>query len=397
MKVAFVSALLPYPLVSGGQVRMYQLLKYLSKTNEIHLYSFIRDPKEQALVSHLGFCKSVTTVFRGRAWQPKYIIRSFFGSHSLLFTTYSLNDMKAKLSKGIIAHHVDLVHIEPGYVGESIPQIGVPIVASEHNVEHDVYIRYIHQQISPLARGLFLNDVRKMKTDELNVWKYAAEITAVSPDDASVIKELSGKRTVTVVPNGVDTAFYAYKPRKSISADSPTFLYIGNFKWMQNMDAVSFLLTEIWPKILEKTPNAKLRIVGANAQNVLRMIPSRQVSWISFVEDMRDEYYNATILIAPIRVGGGTQYKIIESMACGLPVLTTPLGAHGFADSKDSFLWIAETAEAFVDNVQIIFRSPDRVKMLARAREEVEKSYSWDIIARELSLVWKRAYETNVS
>ena len=140
MKILFVSAVLPYPLHSGGQIRIYNLLKRLVDTHEIHLYSFIRSETEKKYLPDLRFCKSVTTVLRGRVWQPKYIYKTLTGSLPLLWSSYHNSRMVGFLADEISLGNYDLIHIEPGYVWPSVPtQHRVPIVVAEHNIEHEVY------------------------------------------------------------------------------------------------------------------------------------------------------------------------------------------------------------------------------------------------------------------
>ena len=129
MKVLFVSAVLPYPLYSGGQIRIYNLLKRLGKKHEIHLYSFIRSDKEKEYISELSFCKTVTTVLRGHAWRPNYLLKTITSSYPFLWNTYHNSDMLSFLSDEIAKGGYDCIHIEPGYVWPSIPtEHKIPIV-----------------------------------------------------------------------------------------------------------------------------------------------------------------------------------------------------------------------------------------------------------------------------
>lgn len=377
MKILFVSAVLPYPLYSGGQIRLYNLLKRLSKKHDIHLYSFIRSQKENEYLKDLRFCARVITVHRGRVWQPKYLFKSIMGTYPLLWESYHNAEMLAALSDEVVKGKYDLIHIEPGYVWPSIPtEHRVPIVIAEHNIEHAVYDAYVAQfRMYPLRPFLSL-DVAKMIKWELKSWKEAAHIITVSENDKGFISQPN----VSVVPNGVDTNVFVFRPKKSFSPDRLTFLYVGNYLWMENRDAADRIIREYWPVIHGKYPNSSLRIVGPNA-------PAGQY-FVGSVDDIQKELNKADIMLAPIRIGGGTKYKILEAMASGLPVITTRRGISGMHGEANKHFKITESAEDILGSISYLANSDIRMSMVKHARALIEKEYSWDFIAEKLDAIW---------
>jgi glycosyltransferase involved in cell wall biosynthesis len=387
MKILFVSAVLPYPLYSGGQVRIYNLLKKLSMKHDITLYAFIRDEKEKANLHELSFCKKIVTVMRGRAWQPKYVLQSLFSSVPFLYATYNNKVMQSLLEEEVKENY-DLIHLEPGYIWLSLPESNIPVVVSEHNIEHEVYEKYAHKFSFPISHLLKI-DVAKMFRWEKYIWNKASYVTAASNDDGDSIKNITSK-PVAVIHNGVDIKQFAFRPKKKIG-ETLTFLYVGTFAWMQNTDAVKLLLEDLWPNIQKKYPHATLRIVGKNPPSSLTVMKLANVTWLESVPNIYKEYTSADILLAPIRVGGGTKYKIIESMACGLPVITTTIGAQGIDISQtQKEIWIAQDITEICEAIDDIIRSPERLDRLKSARMIVEKKYSWDSIAEALDTVWKK-------
>src|SRR3972149_2017441 len=212
MKILVVSAVLPYPLYSGGQVRMYDWLKRLVKMHEIHLFSFIRSQEEREHLSQLSFCKTVTTCYRGRGWRPKYIFESLTTPYPLLWASYHNKEMLSLLSDELVKGQYDLIHLEPGYVWPSLPKTPTPVVVAEQNIEHRVYEAFVRQFPLRILRPFLMRDVVKMKSWEQYVWKLATGIVTVSKSDKSFI----GQPNVSVVPNGVDIQEFAFHPKKTM-------------------------------------------------------------------------------------------------------------------------------------------------------------------------------------
>ncbi len=392
MKILFVSAVLPYPLFSGGQIRIYNLLKKLSKDHEIILYAFIRNEKERAHVAELSFLKKVVLVHRGSAWRPKYVVKSVLGPYPLLFESYHNSQMLSLLADELAIGKYDLVHLEPGYVWPSLPKTSTPVVVAEHNIEHTIYEDFVRQVSLPILRPPMHMDVAKMKRWEKRIWKEATNVIAVSPDDKAEIESASGRGDIRVVPNGVDLASFPYNPKKSISLTNPIFLYVGSFAWMQNRDAVQYLVSDIWPSLKAKYPGAQLHVVGRNAPKTLvETLTRSDIRIMNRVENIQKEFASADVLLAPLRIGGGTKFKVLEAMAAGVPVVTTPLGATGM-NVTERDICIAENAEDFiVKTEQIIFDDKKRMDMVDHARRVIETHYSWDTIAKELDEVWREA------
>lgn len=390
MKILFVSAVFPYPLHSGGQVRIYNLLKKLSLKHEITLFAFIRNASEKQYIAELSFCKKVVVLPRGRAWQPKYILKTIFSSFPFLYVTYDHVFVKKMINVEMKNSKYDLVHIEPGYIYPSIPEAGLPLVVAEHNIEHSVYKGYAEAQPFPFLQDLLMKDVAKMKKWENKIWKIASHIIAVSDDDRAYIQQRVPTANISVVANGVDIDFFNFRDKRTIDSKKLTFLYVGNFSWMQNTDAVSFILQKYWNEIGIHYPGSMLRIVGKHFPKYLkRQLPDNVIA-IESVADIRSEYASADILLAPIRIGGGTRYKILESMAAGLPVITSTLGASGLQVSSGKELYIADTSEEVLSSIHSLCIDKKRKELVSRARQLIELHYSWDRIANVQDDVWSQ-------
>jgi glycosyltransferase involved in cell wall biosynthesis len=391
MNILFVSAVLPYPLHSGGQIRIYNLLKELSKHHSISLYSFIRTEEEKKCLKELRFLRDVTVIKRGRGMQLKYLIPSIIGTYPLLLETYNNNDMKCAIAKAIASSKYDCIHIEPFYVYPSIPDTTLPLVVSEHNVEYEVYASYAGKVKFPIIRHIQLHDAEKLRHWETDILKKASSMTTVSVDDAEKLGEATGRSDITVVPNGVDTDYFTFE-QKTFKKKKLSFVFIGNFRWIPNIDVLHKLLDDVWPVLHSANPESEFHIVGANIPEWAKRLSPKGVRFDGVVSDVRNAYRSADALIAPLSIAGGTKFKILEAFACGCPVIATQEGIAGIGGEVKDCVIIASTPKQIAAAVSDMYVRPEQWRtMCANARALVETKYSWPIIAEALSDVWKEA------
>ncbi|MEK7533034.1 MAG: glycosyltransferase [Patescibacteria group bacterium] len=389
MNILFVSAVLPFPLHSGGQIRIYNILKRLSKRHRITLLSFIRDERERDLIKHLDFCQSVRMVMRGRAWQPKYVFGSVLGKYPLLLASYDNAAMRQAIRDTVLRDQIDLIHLEPFYVWPALPKTDLPVVISEHNIEYDVYSEYARRFSLVGMKPFLLWDVGKLKKWERFVWRSADALTAVSASDASVM-EAYVNHDVTLVPNGVDLDSFPF--RKPNKRKNLTVLFVGNFRWLPNRDAAETLLDHIWPQVRRKYPQSSLLIAGRDIPAGLRgRILARGGQALGNVESIAPVYQRADIFVAPHTISGGTKFKLLEAMASGVPVVTTKQGISGLVAEAGVEYLEAETPEDFVAQISSLWDNPVLARSVAaNARTRIEKKYDWNQIALIMEDVWKK-------
>jgi len=397
MKILVVSSYLPYPLFSGGSVRLYNLLKEISKDNEITLICEKRNSQTIDDIRELEkICKKVITVPRRKQWSLSNIIKSVFSKNSFLITGHILVEMKKKIEEELRVGNYDLIHVETFYVmqnlpfgvAQSKPRVDIPVVLVEHNIEYLVYKRFV-DKASGIIRPFLRTDVNKIKKQEEEFWKKASKLVAVSDEEKALMK----REDVVVVRNGVDTQKYQIPNTKYQIPKSKTVLFIGDFKWIQNQNAIKTILDEIWPKVHAKNKDLKLWVVG---KNIPEDIKNRKTESVVFDENAPDKteeiYEKSDILLAPIAVGGGTSFKILEAMASGVAVVTTSLGAEGIVSKKQNELIIADSAEEQADGViKLAKDNESRLGLIKNARKVIEEKYDWQNIAKELEYVYKQA------
>lgn len=390
MRVLMLTPYLPYPLMTGGQTRSYNLIKRLAALGyKITLFSLIKSEQERQYIRELEkFCEEVQVFKRSeKPWTIKNILRTGLSFYPFLVVRNWAYGEKSVIRQKIKNGKFDLIHAETFYVMPHIPKTDIPVLLVEQTIEYLVYSHYAKEsRLWPLKPFLYI-DVGKLKFWEIQYWKKARKVVAMSEEDKKLMLSQDFALDVDIVPNGVDSDYFSEKVIER-SAE-PIILYLGNFTWLQNREAVEVLVQKVWPKIKKSLPQAKLWIVGKNAQDFFHDIESEDIK-VEQVADVREAYQKATVLVAPIYGGGGTRYKNFEAFASGLPVVTTSIGIGG-TDAKDGVdVIIRDNPDEIAQSAIELIQDSQRYKTIAtNAKKLVKSQYDWDPIAKHLGKIYE--------
>ncbi|MFH1970783.1 MAG: glycosyltransferase family 4 protein [Patescibacteria group bacterium] len=391
MKILMLTPYLPFPLMSGGQTRSYNLIKNLSKKHDITLFSLIKNDQEKKYIPELKkYCKKVFVFNRSKTpWTLRNILLTGFGPYPFLVIRNLAPDEKLAVKKELEEEKYDIIHAETFYVMPHIPDTNVPILLVEQTIEYLVYKHYVRNQAPFLAKIPFSIDIMKLKFWETHFWKQANRVVAMSESDKKEMLSLAPKLNIDIVPNGIDIDYFSAKPREEITPAK--VLYVGNFKWIQNVEAANILVNEVWPKIKKETKNVKLWIVGMNITDKLKEYASDDIEISEALPDIREAYSKASVLVAPIKGPGGTRLKILEAMASSLPVVTTSVGAEGLGVINEKEALISDQLDEVSKNAIKVLKDKNLSKRLGLyGKKFVESKYTWDKSAQVLDNIYSK-------
>lgn len=388
MKILMLTPYLPYPLWSGGQIRTYNLLKNLAKKHEITLFSFIRDDNENRYKEELlKFCKRVETFKRRPAWSLLNIILSGFTPYPFLVSIYYSRSLQKAIARELKSDRYNLIHAETFYVMPNIPQTSVPVLLVEQTIEFLVYKHFVETVFLPIRLLLSL-DVAKIKFWEEYYWRKAQKVVAMSLADKDVMRQEVSGLDVDIVPNGVDTE--EFSKLKKHKDKQKTILFVGNFKWLQNKEAVILLVEKIFPGIKRKLPDIKLWIVGRYPSAKIRNYQSGSIKVSADIADIKTAYAQSSILLAPIYGPGGTRYKILEAMASGLPVVTTSRGIEGLDAEDGKDIVVRDDPESLASATIEVLTKKNLSEKLGRCGKQLVNSYyGWASISEKLDALYE--------
>lgn len=395
MKILMLTPYLPFPLLTGGQTRSYNLIKRLSALgHQITLFCLVKSDNERQYVGELEkFCTDVKVFNRSeKPWTIKNILRTGLSFYPFLVVRNWAKGEREEIEKKLKNEKFDLIHAETFYVMPHLPNTSIPILLVEQTIEYLVYRHFADEFKLPLIKQLLYLDVMKMKYWERKFWGQAKRVVAMSDEDKQIMLSQSPNLSVDIVPNGVDLKFFNRRVKQR--STEPIILYLGNFTWLQNREAVKVLVDKIWPKIKSEIKGAKLWIIGKDAQRFFPNLSSKDIK-IAEVSDVREAYQQAWVLVAPIYGGGGTRYKNFEAFASGLPVVTTSIGIRGTKAEDGVEVIIRDDPFDIAHAVVELLNDKERYnKIVENAKKMVRAVYDWDPIAQKLSQIYENLGRT---
>jgi GT2 family glycosyltransferase/glycosyltransferase involved in cell wall biosynthesis len=371
---------LPYPLSHGGAVRMLNLMRRAARDFD------------QVLVSFADALSQPPPELR-EIFQEIVLVRRE-GSHALpssvrpeVVEEFDSPAFHAALRASATKWKPTVAQLEftqmAQYARDCHP-------ARTLLVEHDVTLDLYEQLVKETGDWEHRRQARLWRKFETDAWDHVDRIAVMSERDL----KLAGGARATVLPNGVDTE--RFRPTAEVTAEPGRLLFIGSFAHLPNLMAVQFFLKEVWPLLTGLEVSLHL-IAGAKHEFFLRHhgdrvkldLPRTGVHVEGFVADVRPAYGRAQVVVAPLVASAGTNIKILEAMAMGKAIVTTPAGIHGLDLVPGKDLLVAETAREMADAIAGLLGSEARrVALGDHARATAERRYGWDRIA----LLQRRLY-----
>jgi glycosyltransferase involved in cell wall biosynthesis len=386
LRILFLSRWFPYPPDNGSKIRIFNLLQELAGAHEVILVTFgkARELENQAALAHLRQVCSAVHVLPYREYRPtsRRALAGLLDTRPRwlvdTFQTAMREVVGEQVRRGCDVILASQMTMAPYAL--SFPR--VPAVLDE--VEVSGFEQAIRQSPSRLGRARHTLTWLKLARYLRRSLPHFQACTVASPLERDVLRRMAPTYpSVHVVPNALDLTQYAgpFQPPRP-----GTLVYTGSLTYSANYDAVDYFLRHIQPLVSRAEPDVQLRITGDIGGVDLNSLPRvRGVEFTGHVQDVRPVVAQSWASVVPLRLGGGTRFKILEALAMGTPVISTSKGVEGLATKHLEHLLVADTSETFAANVVELVRSPRLRQRLSTAGQElVARCYDIRPAARTL-------------
>jgi glycosyltransferase involved in cell wall biosynthesis len=374
-RVMVASPYLPFPLSHGGAVRMYNLMRRAAEEFDLLLVAFTEHaaaPPPEVL----DLCAEVVLVRRA-------------GSHDLPFTgrpevveEFASPSFRAALQQTVRKWRPAIAQLEftqlAQYAGDCAP-------ARTILVEHDITFDLCQQLLGLDDRWDLRRELDLWRKFETAAWGTVDRVVTMSEQDRSVVTTANA----VTLANGVDLDRFRPEVGQASRPVTRRILFIGSFAHRPNVMAVEFFVNDVWPLLHDATLHI---IAGARHEQyaVLSDLAQPGIVVEGFVADVRPAYQRAALVVAPLVASAGTNIKVLEAMAMGKTVVSTPAGVNGLDLIPGQDFVLVHTAQEMAAAIENLLAAPaERARIEAAARARVERDYGWDTIARSQSALYR--------
>ena len=393
LRVLFVTPYLP----SLVRVRPYQWIRSLKRLgHSVHVVA-LRPPEDRwaSREALRATCDGLDVFDLARTRTLTNAARAFLTGAPLQAAYSTHPAAAARVEQLASSGEFDVIHIEH-LRGVALAQRhgGLPVIYDAVDSISALFEQAASHAPSRAQRAMASLDLERTRRFERAVPFRFERTLVTSQAEADAFTRLAGegaRSRLAVLPNGVDLDYFTPPVTRDLSLP-PRIVLSGKMSYHANEAAALWLLREIMPRVWARRPDATVVIAGKDPGPALTALAGPRVEVTGFLEDLRQELWRATLAVAPLRYGAGIQNKVLEAMACALPVVTTSAVVRALDPSSRHSVTVGDTAPAIADAMVSLLAEPTHLAATGHAaRAYVERHHNWDVQADRLTQIYRAA------
>ena len=395
MRILWIKADRLLPVHNGGNIRSYHIARHLGNRHELTFFSYYPGKPdaeyEQALAAELpgavGFCTgtaSATPMARALDYALRLPAKAPYA-----VSRFGRPAVQQRIQEWFRQSRFEVAICDFLDAAVNFPaELSIPSVLFQHNVESEIWRRHSETEQNPAKRAVYALEYRKMRRYEAAMVRKFHHVIAVSENDRALMMKWTDASRITVVPTGVD--LQRFSPGDPARRLDGLVLFVGAMDWEPNVDAVEYFCGRVWPAICAEYPGARFRIVGRNPGRRVRSLASDSVEVTGSVPSVQEHLEQASVVVVPLRIGGGTRLKIYEAMAMAKAVVSTTVGAEGLEVTSGRDIVLADGEPRLASAVVQLLRDRSERERYEQAAVALARSFDWSAIAEQFAAVLER-------
>jgi glycosyltransferase involved in cell wall biosynthesis len=394
MHIVWLRAEPIFPLDSGNRIRSYNLLRGIAREEAV---TYVGLRQDESLVGQISdqFASPAVTVFAPlevKAGFPFYshVVMNLGSVYPYFMKRYHSGEIKSEIRKLVQAGACDLIICDTLESAVNLDfSLPVPKVLYHHAIETILWQQRYETASGLVRRAYFNYEAKRMAAYETATCnRFDRVITTSDKDHESLVADYKVTAPLSVVPVGVDCAFF--KPEKEDKTVPKRLMFSGALDLLSNIDQLLWFVSEVYPLIRREHPDVTLDIVGPNPATEIATLPRKDssITVTGWVKDIRPHLAQADIYVVPLQVPGGNRVKLYEAMAMRRPVVSTSYGADGLNLLPEHHLLIADSVREFAAAVNLLLSDPEKKNRLAESGWRiVNQEHDWhQMVAKAIDL-----------
>ena len=388
MRVLYVCHRFPYPPKRGGTIRPFHMIKHLAQSHEVVVCSLTRNSEQTLEAQGIApFCTEFHLAqVNDRAQKLRMIatVPTPLTASASFFHSPALN---REIRRLLAEQKFDLIFVHCSSVAHYVEHVtGIPKILDYGDMDSAKWLEYARHKPFPLSMGYWWEGVR-LRAEEKRLARKFDLCTTITRSEHRTLTDYGVTTPSDWFPNGVDNGFFA--PVEDVAYDPDTVVFIGRMDYFPNQQCMLDFCREVLPLLKARRPAIKLQIVGAEPAPAIRKlgeIPGVTVT--GTVPDVRPNVSRAALTVAPLRIARGTQNKILEAMAMGIPVVASDIAAGGVDAVPGQHLLTADQPADMCAAILRILEDPnERARLSQAGRARILSNHAWPASMKRLDAI----------
>jgi polysaccharide biosynthesis protein PslH len=377
MRILFITHRVPYPLDHGAKIRAFHFIRHLSQTHSLTIATLAESEEEVRCAAPLrNYCDDLMVEVLPAHHRWLQAIKALFTLQSSSVAYFWSARLQKRINETLEKSKFDAVIVFCGFAAQYVLQSNIRLRILDYvDIDSAKWADYSVYKPWPLSAA-YAYEAKKLRRYECNVARHFHHCTVISAGELGIYNTFDVGVGCSTVPNGVDGGYFQLEDG---TQNRSAIVFLGRMDYFPNVDAVQYFANEIFPLIQNSRPDAELRIIGSNPTKCVRNLAQLPNIFVTgHVADVRPYLKDAAVSIAPLRIARGTQNKILEAMAMGIPVVATPEAAKGVDAIPSKHLLVANSPKQFADEVLRLLNDEQLRKQITQsAREQIEQRHAW--------------------
>jgi sugar transferase (PEP-CTERM/EpsH1 system associated) len=378
MNILYLCHRFPFPPKRGGKIRPFNMIRHLTASgHRVTVCSLARSADEAE--EGRGIAPHCARFEMGQVSDPVQMLRMVarlpLPTPSSMGYFYSPS-LKQRVDRLLSTEKWDLIFVHCSSVAQYVEHVrDVPKILDFGDMDSQKWLEYANYKPFPLSLGYRLEGNKVLAAEKL----LARRFDLCTATTCAEWETLEGYQTGVATdwfPNGVDAEFFCPSGEPY---DPDTLSFIGRMDYYPNQECMARFCDQIWPVLRARRPQIRLLIIGADPSPAMRKLGELPgVTVTGSVPDVRPFVRQSALMVAPLKIARGTQNKILEAMAMGVPVVTSRIAAGGVDAEPVTHFLVADSAEEYSDAILGVLDNPaERQRLALAGRQRMLSNHAW--------------------